>query len=384
MTQRFFAKQLFDGQQLLDNVAFEVTDGWISEIQPRATIDAAMTFVDGLVVPGFIDVQVNGGGGVMFNQTPTASAINRIGQAHAQFGTTGLLPTVITDDIEVMTQAADAVSQAIAEGQHNVLGIHFEGPHLSVARKGVHAEHHIRPLTEREFDQFIRQDLGKVVVTLAPENVSTEQIARLTQHGVLVCLGHSNASFKQVQAAIAAGARGFTHLFNAMSPLQSREPGMVGAALLDNHTWCGLIVDGHHVHPATLQLAIAAKAAGKMMLVTDAMPPVGDSKPSFSLYGQEIIRTEDRLNAKTGELAGSVLDMAAAVRNTVSQLGLPLVDALKMASRYPAEFALLADEVGSLGAGKRANFVVLDAALMVQQTWLAGECIYHRDSTAIG
>ncbi|MBW8189425.1 N-acetylglucosamine-6-phosphate deacetylase [Neiella marina] len=376
MTKQFFAKQFFDGQQLLANVAFTVANGCIDTLIKNAIEPTQATCLEGLVAPGFIDIQVNGGGGKLFNQQPTLDTISCIGHAHRQFGTTGFFPTVITDDLTVMKQAADAVSKAIELGQTDVLGIHFEGPHLSVSRKGVHAEEHIRGISHSEFAQFTRADLGQVIVTLAPENVSCDDITKLTEHGVVVCLGHSDASYEQVQKAIDAGARGFTHLFNAMSPLQSREPGMVGAALLDENTWCGLIVDGHHVHQASLKLAVRAKATGKMMLVTDAMPPVGAEQPSFRLYGQEIVRTGDRLNAQTGELAGSVLDMAGAVKNTVEQLGLPLEEALRMASRYPAAFARTDHLLGDLSSGKHANFVVLNSDIAVQQTWLAGERVY--------
>lgn len=378
MTQEYFARRFFDGDSIKENVSFSVENGVVADLTAHTEPSAEAMQLTGLVTPGFIDVQVNGGGGALFNQSPTLEAIQTMSQAHQKYGTTGLFPTVITDDVEVMKQAADAVSSAIQSNQHDVLGIHFEGPHLSVERKGVHAEQHIRPLSEQELALFTRKDLGKVIVTLAPENVSCDDISTLTQQGVLVCLGHSNANYEQVCKALDAGACGFTHLFNAMSPMQSREPGMVGAALLDQHSWCGVIVDGYHVHGASLQLAIRAKSKGKILLVTDAMPPVGSDEPSFSLYGQEIIRTGDRLNAVTGELAGSVLDMAGAVRNTVNTLGVELEEALRMAAKYPAEFAQLDTRVGQLKVGQKANFVVLNEALEVEQTWLAGECRYHR------
>lgn len=371
------AEQLFDGEAFHRDVPVTIEDGLIASLDTAS--GAKEIRYPGTLVPGFMDVQVNGGGGALFNSSPTVACIETIGKAHARFGTTGFLPTLITDNVQVMAKAADAVALAVAQKSAGVLGVHFEGPHLSVPKKGVHPQGFIREITEAELSIFCRQDLGIRVVTLAPENVSPEVIRLLVASGVKVCLGHSNADYDTVVAALAAGATGFTHLYNAMSPLGSREPGVVGAAIESETAWCGLIVDGHHVHPAAARVALRAKPRGKVMLVTDAMPPVGlDDETSFELFGTQVLRVGDRLNAVTGELAGCVLDMASAVHNTVNMLGLPLGEALRMASLYPAEFLGIAKNVGRLAVGQRADLVLLDNQYKVLANYIAGNAVYVR------
>ncbi|CCQ11790.1 N-acetylglucosamine-6-phosphate deacetylase [Pseudoalteromonas luteoviolacea B = ATCC 29581] len=369
MTIQFYvAEKLFDGENIRHNCTFTIENGKFQFAQQ----DENSTFLEGLVVPGFIDVQVNGGGGGFFNAEQTTECLDVIVKAHAKFGSTGLMPTLITDKIEVMQSAADATASAIANNQPGVLGIHFEGPHLSYPKKGTHSEQFIRPISEAEFAVYARNDLGIKMVTLAPETVPLSDIQRLLALNVKVCIGHSNADFDTTLAALNAGVDGFTHLFNAMSPFTSREPGVVGAALWDNHSWCGLIVDGHHVHAASAKLAIRAKAQGKMMLVTDAMPPVGTDMNEFDFFdGRKVIRTGDRLNSTTGELAGSVLDMASAVRNTVNTLDISLIESLKMASLYPAQYLGLKQK-GRLLDGFDADFCVLNDELYVSKTFIAG------------
>ena len=371
------AEQLFDGEAFHRDVPVTIEDGLIASLDTAS--GAKEIRYPGTLVPGFIDVQVNGGGGALFNSSPTVACIETISKAHARFGTTGFLPTLITDDVQVMAKAADAVASAVAQKSAGVLGVHFEGPHLSVPKKGVHPQGFIREITEAELAIFCRQDLGIRVVTLAPENVSPEVIRLLVESGVKVCLGHSNADYDTVVAALAAGATGFTHLYNAMSPLGSREPGVVGAAIESETAWCGLIVDGHHVHPAAARVALRAKPRGKVMLVTDAMPPVGmDDETSFELFGTQVLRVGDRLNAVTGELAGCVLDMATAVENSVKMLGLPLGEALRTASLYPAEFLGIAESVGRLAVGQRADLVLLDNQHKVLANYIAGNAVYVR------
>ncbi|ASK68333.1 N-acetylglucosamine-6-phosphate deacetylase [Shewanella bicestrii] len=371
------AEQLFDGEAFHRDVPVTIEDGLIASLDTAS--GAKEIRYPGTLVPGFIDVQVNGGGGALFNSSPTVACIETIGKAHARFGTTGFLPTLITDDVQVMAKAADAVASAVAQKSAGVLGVHFEGPHLSVPKKGVHPQGFIREITEAELAIFCRQDLGIRVVTLAPENVSPEVIRLLVESGVKVCLGHSNADYDTVVAALAAGATGFTHLYNAMSPLGSREPGVVGAAIESETAWCGLIVDGHHVHPAAARVALRAKPRGKVMLVTDAMPPVGmDDETSFELFGTQVLRVGDRLNAVTGELAGCVLDMATAVENSVKMLGLSLGEALRMASLYPAEFLGIAENVGRLAVGQGADLVLLDNQHKVLANYIAGNAVYVR------
>ncbi len=375
MKQTFIAQQVFDGKDFHNNHPITVEDGHILAFDTVAGVNEVK--LDGTLVPGFIDVQVNGGGGALLNSDTSVECIETIGAAHAKFGTTGFLPTLITDDIDVMRRAADAVAASLDKGSAGVLGVHFEGPHLSVPKKGVHPQSHIRRISDAELEVFCRNDLGTKVVTLAPENVSVEVIKALVAADVKVCLGHSNADYETVVAALEAGATGFTHLFNAMSPFGSREPGVVGAAIESRDAWCGLIVDGHHVHSAAARVAIYAKPKGKIMLVTDAMPPVGlDDEASFELFGTQVIRQGDRLNAVTGELAGCVLDMAGAVRNTVNMLGLSLDEAVRMASLYPAEFLGLDKQQGVLTPGSRADFVLLNNDIFVDQTYIAGSRVF--------
>jgi len=329
-----------------------------------------------LLAPGFIDCQVNGGGGVLFNDAPDTDTIRRIGAAHARFGTTGFLPTLISDDAAVMRAAIAAVDAAITGAIPGVLGIHLEGPYLAPDRRGIHdAAKFLRP---RDADIELVSSLrhGKTLITLAPERVGDDAIRELSHRGIIVAAGHTGADYEDMRKALESGVRGFTHLFNAMTPLQSREPGVVGAALEDPASWCGVIVDGFHVHPAALRIALAAKPRGKVFLVTDAMPPVGSGSETFQLNGETITCRDGRCVNAHGTLAGSALDMAAAVRNTLMQAGVDLPEALRMASTYPADFLRLDATHGRIAPGCRADFVVLDDALNVRQTWIGGTPVY--------
>jgi N-acetylglucosamine-6-phosphate deacetylase len=252
------------------------------------------------------------------------------------------------------------------------LGIHIEGPFLNWARRGVHDPKHLRLLDSGVVSLLCSLRGGRTVLTLAPEMTTTDMIAQLAAGGILISAGHSDASFAQTSAAIAHGVRGFTHLFNAMAPLAPREPGIVGAALFDANTWCGIIVDGHHVDPVMLKLALRCKRHDRFMLVTDAMPPVGSPQPSFVLQGRTISVADGVCRDENGTLAGTALDMASAVRNAVSLLGLELTEAARMASEYPAEFLGLGSEMGRIAPGLRANLVLLDDELRVRRTWIDG------------
>ena len=326
-----------------DDVVVLLKDGLILDVVPSSdarVLHAEQQDLHGaMLLPGFIDTQVNGGGGVLFNETPTVDTIRRIGAAHRRFGTTGFLPTLISDNVETMHAAMAAVEQALADNVPGVLGIHLEGPYLAPARKGVHDPKFFHAPGSEELAMLCAPHAGVRLMTLAPDQVASESIRALAAAGLVLCAGHTAADYATTKKALADGIRGFTHLFNAMTPLGSREPGVVGAALDDAQSWCGLIVDGHHVHPATLRAAIAAKPRGKMLLVTDAMPPVGADHPDFVLNGETISARDGICQTAQGTLAGSALDMASAVRNTVEMLGLPLEEAVRMASTYPAEFS---------------------------------------------
>ncbi|MFN6261626.1 MAG: N-acetylglucosamine-6-phosphate deacetylase [Chromatiaceae bacterium] len=369
--QQWSVARLFDGEQWHTNVRVTAEAGLITGIAACSAAECT----DLTLAPGFIDVQVNGGGGALFNTAPTIDSLRTMLKAHAGFGTTAMLPTVITDSVATMQQCADAIAAAVAACEPGILGVHFEGPHLSVPKRGVHPTEHIRGLSADELALYGRTDLGIKLVTVAPENVTPEQIRQLVELNVIICLGHSNADGATVEAALAAGATGFTHLYNAMSPLTSREPGMVGVALADRNSWCGIIFDGHHVHPVAAKLALAAKPRGKMLIVTDAMSPVGTNDTEFPFFAGKVTRVGNKLTNDAGSLAGSVLDMAAAVQYAVTELGTDQGEALRMASLYPAEFLGIADRAGRIAAGYRADLVLLDQKGVVQQCFIAGQSL---------
>jgi N-acetylglucosamine-6-phosphate deacetylase len=365
--------RIFDGERMLEGHAVVIAGAHIAAVTREEELDVGVTRqrVGGLLAPGFIDVQVNGGGGVLFNDTRTVGGIRAIGAAHRRFGTTGFLPTFITDTRERMAEAVAAARAALAAGVPGVLGIHLEGPFLNPERKGVHDAAHMRAMDDDDIALLGSLGGGRVLVTLAPERVPADAIRRLAAAGVRVAAGHTAAAYEAVAEARRAGLTGFTHLFNAMPPLASRAPGPIGAALEDRESWCGVIADLHHVSPANLRLALAAKGPARLMLVTDAMPTVGTDLAAFDLLGQEVRRADGRLTTADGTLAGSHLDMASAVRNMV-RIGVPLADALRMASLTPAAFLGLDRELGRIAAGHRASLVLLDDALAVRETWIDG------------
>ena len=354
---------LLDGSRIVDVVA---------EDDPRCKHAVRHDLGGHLLLPGFLDTQVNGGGGVLFNAEPTVDAVRQIGRAHRRFGTTGFLPTLISDDLHVVARAVAAVASAIEAGVPGVLGIHIEGPFLNVARKGVHDPAKLRGLDESAIGLLTSLRGGKTLVTLAPEMTTPDIIARLVASGVVVSAGHTNATYDLIRTALGRGLTGFTHLFNAMSQLTGREPGVVGAALEDQQSWCGIIVDGRHVDPAVLRIALRCKRHDRFMLVTDAMPSVGAAEKSFRLQGRMISAAGGVLVDENGTLAGADIDMAATVRNAIQMLGLELPEAVWMASRYPAEFLGLAGELGRIAPGYRANLVLADDGLDIKQTWIDG------------
>ncbi len=375
---------IFDGTRLRDGEAVLIDGGRIADIVAASDVpaDAERHDVEGLIAPGFIDVQVNGGGGVLFNDARTVGGIAAIGAAHRRFGTTGFLPTLITDTREAMAEAVAAVRDGLIAGVPGLLGIHLEGPFLNPERKGVHQPKFMRAIEDEDVGLVTSAGKGKTLVTLAPEMVSTQMIARLASAGIIISAGHTKASYETIRAARAAGLTGFTHLFNAMPPLAGREPGPVGAALDDAQCWCGLIVDLYHVSAPSLRIAIAAKGWERMMLVTDAMSSVGSDLKSFVLHGRTVRREGGCLTTEEGTIAGSDLDMASAVRNTVDGLGLPLEAALHMASRAPAEFLGLGGELGRIAPGYRASLVLLDDDLNVRETWVDGKSYKAAESAS--
>jgi N-acetylglucosamine-6-phosphate deacetylase len=361
---------------IVDDRAVLIDGGRIAGVVPsddaRCKRAALQDLGGQLLLPGFLDTQVNGGGGVLFNAEPSVDAIRAIGAAHRRFGTTGFLPTLISDDLHVVARALDAVRAAMDAGVPGVLGIHIEGPYLNVARKGVHNSEKLRGLDESAIGLLTSLKRGKTLVTLAPEMTTPAIISKLASAGVVVSAGHTNATYGEIRTALSHGLTGFTHLFNAMSQLTGRAPGVVGAALDDAESWCGIIVDGRHVDPTVLRIALRCKRRDRFMLVTDAMPSVGATEKSFSLQGRMISVADGVAVDEDGTLAGSDTDMATTVRNAVDLLGLELPEAARMASQYPAEFLGLGGELGRIAPGYRANLVLVDDKLEVRQSWIDG------------
>jgi N-acetylglucosamine-6-phosphate deacetylase len=365
--------RIFDGENFLLDHVVVVEGERIAAIVPYAERHqgAARDLAGGLLAPGYIDVQVNGGGGVLFNEDPTPEAIARIAAAHRKHGTVGLLPTLVTDAPQVMTAAIAATREA-RRRTPAILGLHLEGPFLDPRRRGAHELKYIRDLAPGDVETIVDADCGAVMVTLAPNRVGAASIAELARRGVLVSLGHSEASYEEARAAIQAGARAFTHLFNAMSASVGREPGMVGAALDLADAFVGIIADGHHVHEANLRIALAAKRHDRFMLISDAMPPTAGGPDHFDLQGRRVTRANGCLRLEDGTLAGSVLTMDEAVRYVVNVVGVDLGDALAMASRVPATFLRRDNELGRIAPGHLASLVHLDDELRVLETWIEG------------
>lgn len=368
---------VFTGEHWLTDHAVIIEDGTIGAVCTTANlpenVDQKIDLQGYRLLPGLIDTQVNGGDGVLFNNAPTVATLRTMGDAHRRYGTTGFLPTLISDDLAVVEQAIAAVQQAITEKVPGVLGIHLEGPFLNPARKGVHNAEKFRLLDNAAFTLLTSLKLGKTLITIAPELTTPEMIRRLCDAGVIVAAGHSAADYVQTRSALDAGLKSFTHLFNAMTPFTSREPGMVGAALEDPDSWCGIIVDGFHVHPAALKVAVAAKARGKMVLVTDAMPSVGAVTKSFMLNGDLIHAENGRCATADGTLAGSDLDMLSAVRNSVNLLGLSIVDAVCMASANPAAMIGMEMLLGAIRPGYNASMILVDDNLNLLKSWIDGQ-----------
>jgi len=368
--------EIFDGSRRLRDAAVLVEGEGVAAILEPGTLPEDAVRIDlhgGLLAPGFVDLQVNGGGGALLNSALSVEGVRTICAAHARFGSTALLPTLITDTPAVTEAAIAAVRDAIAAGVPGCLGIHIEGPHLSIARKGAHDPALIRPMSEADLERLCSTGIPHVLTTVAAETVPPEQIARLAARGVHVAIGHSDASYEMAMAAFSAGARGITHLFNAMSQLGHRTPGIVGAALDSPDAWCGLIADGFHVHPAAIGNALRAKRApGRLYLVSDAMSTVGTALTEIELNGRRITRGGGMLKLADGTLAGSDLDMISAIRFMTGTVGVPLDETLRMASLYPAQFLGIDRTHGRIAPGARADFVLLGDDLSARAVYIGG------------
>ena len=360
---------------ILDRGSVEVRDGVIASVSHSiSSDDSDGDFIDlenDFLLPGFVDVQVNGGGGLLFNDDPSAETAIGIANAHRAFGTTSLLPTLISDDLDKVEQAIRAIDEAVGRNTPGIAGVHIEGPFLNVEKRGIHDERKLRKLSNDAIGILTSARYAQVVVTLAPECVQPGQITRLSESGVKVCAGHTNASFDETRGALAAGITGFTHLFNAMTAMQSRSPGVIPAAL-ESSAFCGVIVDGKHVHPAMLRLALRAKSDRRLMLVTDAMPVVGTDMDHFHLGGRRIGIRDGACRSEDGTLAGSALSMIEAVKNAMAMLDLGIEEASAMASRTPSSFLGVEDRIGSIAPGRRADLVRISPRFDIRQVWIGG------------
>ena len=370
---------IFTGEAFVEGHALLVKDGLVVDLVAGSHVPAGSREIscrDRILVPGFVDCQVNGGGGVLFNETPTVEGALAIAKAHARRGTTSLLLTCISDDIGVMRRALEAM-RAARKVCTGILGIHFEGPHLGAARKGVHREAFLRDMTEEDIALY-RPEGGEVIlVTLAPERVATDDIRKLAAQGTRIALGHSAATTTQVRGALAAGATGFTHLFNAMSPMSAREPGMAGVALDSPAAWCGIIADGAHVSAEMIRLAWRTKTSEKLFFVSDAMPPAGcDAPQDFRLYGEDIHTAAGRCMTREGTLAGAALTLGEQVRHGVTQITLEPDEVLRMVTASPADF--LGKKAGRLVPGTQADVVALDHVWAVREILTTSHTCHSR------
>ena len=374
------APSIFDGAHFLQDHCVIVRDQVVERLAPLAQCPPTLDVVelaDGTLAPGLIDLQVNGGGDLMFNNDPSETTLATMLNAHRASGTTTMMPTLISDTRDIQERAVAAVRAARAAANPGILGIHLEGPYFNVARRGAHRADMIRQVGDRDIDWLCTLTDMPVIVTLAPEHAAPGQVRQLSSAGVHVCAGHSNATYEQLLAAIDEGLEGITHLFNAMSAPTPREPGLAGTALAEGSLWAGIIADGHHVHTANIRLAQRCKPPGRLVLVSDAMATVGGSRNSFSLYGEQISISDGKLVNADGALAGSAIGLIDAVAYAAGTVGIGLQECLRMASLYPAAILGLDSKLGRIAAGYRADLVHFDASYTVHNTWLAGSHQQH-------
>lgn len=367
------AARLFDGRNEHEDAVILIDAGRIRGIAADAPpgVPVEELHEDAILAPGYIDLQVNGGGGIMFNDETTPEGLAAIAAAHARTGTTAILPTLISSSRDHLARAVEATRAALDTGTPGIAGLHLEGPFLAPTRRGIHPASAITPITEADVQALSAPFPAPLLVTLAPDTVAPADIAALARAGVIVFAGHTDATWDQARAGLDAGIRGATHLFNAMSQFQGRAPGLVGAILDDGRAAAGIIADGHHAHPAALRIALNALGPERLFLVSDAMATAGSDATGFTLAGEQIFLRDGRLTNAEGTLAGAHLIMAEAVRNMVAFTGCDWTTAVRMATATPAEIMGL-DDRGVIAVGARADLVVLDDDLQVMEVWQGG------------
>ena len=382
MKQALLGSQIFCGERFYDDHALLVDGKSIVDIVDKNNIPDNFNKIEldqGILAPGFIDLQVNGGGGALFNNSPNKESLNTIIKAHQFFGTTSVMPTVISDSLEVLEQCIKTVTEEI-KNNSSLLGIHIEGPFFNTKYRGVHQKQYISTINSDYLNLFESLKGFPVMLTLAPECISSQQLKHLTSLGIKTLAGHSDATYDELDDAIKNGLDGFTHLFNAMGQISAREPGVVGSALHFENTFASIIVDLHHVHPSLIQLAYQLKPTGKLFFISDSMATINHGKPSFELYDEVVNESDGRLVNSEGKLAGSSITQIDAVKNAYQKCNIPLNQALAMASRYPAEYLGIENHLGSLKPGYRADLVHFDSNFKVHNAWVSGKQINRESS----
>ena len=375
MKQALIGAQLFSGKEFFDNRALLIDGENIIDIINEHDIPKNFEIQKlngGILSPGFIDLQVNGGGGKLFNNSPDKESLNTIIEAHQHFGTTSIMPTVISDSLNVLKRCTTTISEEI-ENNKSLLGVHIEGPFFNVKYRGVHQKQYINTINSDYLNLFENLKDFPVMLTLAPECISTKQLKHLKSLGFKILAGHTDASYDQLEEAIKYGLDGFTHLFNAMGQISAREPGVVGSALTFDNATASVIVDLHHVHPSLIQMAYKQKPQGKLFFVSDSMATIHHGEPSFELYDEIVSESKGRIINSEGKLAGSSITQIDAIKNAYQSCNIPLNEALAMASRYPAEYLGVANYLGSLKSGYRADLTHFDLDFQVQNVWVAGK-----------
>ena len=377
MKQAITGSKLFNGIDFIEHKALLIDDQHIAGIVNNDAIptDFQVKKLDGgILSPGFIDLQVNGGGGKLFNNSPDKESLNTIISAHQYFGTTSIMPTVISDSLNILQKCTDTISNEI-DNNHSLLGIHIEGPFFNVKYRGVHQKQYINTINASYLNLFETLDKFPVMLTLAPECISIKQLKHLKSLGFKILAGHTDANYDQLEEAIKYGLDGFTHLFNAMGQISAREPGVVGSAFDFDETSASIIVDLHHVHPSLINLSFKQKPKGKLFFVSDSMATINHGEPSFELYDEVVSESNGRIINSEGKLAGSSITQIDAIKNAYQKCSIPLESAISMATLYPAEYLGVSDYIGQLKKGYRADLAHFDSNFHVQNVWLAGKQI---------
>ena len=382
MKKALTGAKLFTGENFLENKALLIEDKYIAGIVGKANIPKNFEIQKlngGILSPGFIDLQVNGGGGKLFNNSPDKESLNTIIEAHQYFGSTSIMPTVISDSLNILQKCTETISNEI-NINHSLLGVHIEGPFFNAKYRGVHQKKYINTINASYLSLFEKLDEFPVMITLAPECISIKQLKYLKSLGFKILAGHTDASYDQLEEAIKYGLDGFTHLFNAMGQISAREPGVVGSAFDFDETSASIIVDLHHVHPSLINLSFKQKPKGKLFFVSDSMATINHGEPSFELYDEMVSESNGRIINSEGKLAGSSITQIDAIKNAYQKCNIPLESAIAMATLYPAQYLGVSHYIGQLKKGHRADLAHFDSSFKVRNVWLSGKKINRESS----